>query len=281
MKIRVLTEGDRDATEALLARHCDTSMFLRSNIRQCGFEYSGQPRSATYAAVFDRERIDAVAAHCWNGMVLVQAPVHAEELAEALVQLSGRAVTGFSGPRDQVSRVRAALGLADARAQSDDDETLYALPLIALSEPALGSEPVVCRSALRQDRDVLVAWRLAYELEVLGASDVEDTRRQSEQFMDTQLRAGQAWVATVAERLVSLSALNAALPDIVQLGGIYTPPEFRGRGYAKRAVAAQLLAARASGVTRAVLFTNNPSAVRCYEALGFRRTGELSLVLLQ
>jgi predicted GNAT family acetyltransferase len=71
------------------------------------------------------------------------------------------------------------------------------------------------------------------------------------------------------------------LPDSVQLGGIYTPRELRGRGYAKRAIAAQLLAAGASGLMRSVLFTNNPSAVRCYEALGFRRIGEFSLVLLR
>jgi predicted GNAT family acetyltransferase len=78
-----------------------------------------------------------------------------------------------------------------------------------------------------------------------------------------------------------LSAFNAALPDIVQLGGIYTPPALRGRGFAKIAVAASLAAARDRGVSRAVLFTNNPSAVRTYEAVGFRRTGDYSLVLLR
>lgn len=40
---------------------------------------------------------------------------------------------------------------------------------------------------------------------------------------------------------VSLSAFNASLPDIVQLVGIYTPPELRGRGYAQRAVAGSLI----------------------------------------
>jgi predicted GNAT family acetyltransferase len=71
------------------------------------------------------------------------------------------------------------------------------------------------------------------------------------------------------------------LPDIVQLGGIYTPPELRGRGYAKAAVDASLLAAIERGATRAVLFTNNPSAARSYEAVGFRRLGDYGLVLLK
>lgn len=73
---------------------------------------------------------------------------------------------------------------------------------------------------------------------------------------------------------VSLSAINASLPDVVQLGGIYTPPALRGRGHARAAVAASLLAARERGASRAVLFTKNPSAVRTYEALGFRRIGD-------
>ena len=62
---------------------------------------------------------------------------------------------------------------------------------------------------------------------------------------------------------------------------IYTPPKLRGRGYAKLAVAASLVVARERGASRAVLFTGNPSAVRTYEALGFRRVGDYALVLLR
>jgi predicted GNAT family acetyltransferase len=45
-------------------------------------------------------------------------------------------------------------------------------------------------------------------------------------------------------------------------------------------VAASLVAARNRGASRAILFTNNPSAVRTYEAVGFRRVGDYALVLL-
>lgn len=88
------------------------------------------------------------------------------------------------------------------------------------------------------------------------------------------------WVAVENDRPVSLSVFNATLPDIVQIGPIYTPPNFRGRGFAKVAVAGSLIAASERGVSRSVLFTNNPSAVRSYEAVGFRRVGDYGLVLL-
>ena len=96
-----------------------------------------------------------------------------------------------------------------------------------------------------------------------------------------EVAEGNAWVAVVENTPVSLSAFNAALPDIVQLGGIYTPPALRGRGFAKVVVAASLLVARDRGSSRAVLFTKNPSAARTYEAIGFRRIGDYSLVLLR
>jgi predicted GNAT family acetyltransferase len=80
---------------------------------------------------------------------------------------------------------------------------------------------------------------------------------------------------------VSLSSFNTSPPDSVQLGGIYTPPELRNRGFARAAVVGALLVARDRGASRAVLFAENPSAIRCYEGVGFRRVGEYGLVLLK
>jgi predicted GNAT family acetyltransferase len=136
-------------------------------------------------------------------------------------------------------------------------------------------------STLADEYDVLRAWRVAYDIEALGSEDSEATRRSSSAYLERQLADGVVWVAVANERPISLSSFNAALPDIVQLGGIYTPPELRDRGYAKVAVAGSLLDASVRGVTRAVLFTNNPSAARSYEGVGFRRVGDYGLVLFE
>jgi predicted GNAT family acetyltransferase len=134
---------------------------------------------------------------------------------------------------------------------------------------------------LPKERDLLCQWRSAYDIETLGSTDSEETRNRAAAALDRQVEEGNAWVAIRDGELVSLSAFNATLPDIVQLGGIYTPPEHRGRGYAKASVAASLVAARQRGASRAVLFTGNPSAARSYEAVGFRRLGDYGLVLLK
>jgi predicted GNAT family acetyltransferase len=280
MEIRTLYEADRAEVERFLVRHADSSMFLRSNIWHCGFRYRGEHYEADYVAALEAGCITAVIGHAWNGFLLVQAPVQAEELARAAVEASGREVTGFSGPREHVRRARAALGLSDRRCQLDADEDLYSLDLGSLRDPAASDEPITCRAPLQEELVELARWRIAYEVETMGgASDHDEASRAKS--LAAQRDAGHSYVATTGAKLLSFSGFNAALPDIVQLGGIYTPPELRGRGYAKHAIASQLTAARTHGVTRAVLFTNNPNAARCYEALGFHRSGQFSLVLLR
>ena len=280
--LRLLTPLDEPLLEEFLASHRDSSMFLRGNLRRAGLAYEGKPFQAIFAAAFQGGRLIGVAAHCWNGMVLVQAPEHTGEVTVACVEASRMKVTGFSGPLDQVHRARAALGLAEADTALDGDEWLYALDLSELVVPAaLTSGAIVCRPPRPEERDTLCAWRLAYDIETLGATDSDEQRRSSAEFLDAQIAAGDAWVAVANGALVSLSAFNATLPDIVQLGGIYTPPDLRGRGYARAAVAASLVVARERGASRAVLFTGNPSAARSYEAVGFRRVGDYALVLLR
>jgi len=280
--MRLLTAADAPLVDAFLAVHRDSSMFLRANTRRAGFTYRGAVGEATYAGVFRDGALAGVAAHCWNGMVLLQAPEHAADLARACVDLSGRAITGLSGPLEQVQPARSALGIDAAGLALDGAEGLYALDLSELIVPApLSDGAVVCRPPHPEERDLLCAWRIAYDIETLGATDSEENRQRSAQFLDMQIADGNAWVAMTDGALVSLSAFNASLPDIVQLGGIYTPPEFRGRGFAKAAVAASLLVARDRGASRAVLFTKNPSAVRTYAAIGFRRIGDYSLILLR
>jgi GNAT superfamily N-acetyltransferase len=282
MDIRLLTPQDESPLEAFLAAHRDSSMFLRANVRAASLVYEGKPFQAIYTAAFRDGRLTDVAAHCWNGMVLVQAPEHPAAVAMACVEWSGRRVTGLSGPVDQVRRGRAALGLADREAAVDRDEWLFALDLRELVVPAtLSTGTIVCRPPRPDERDALCGWRLAYDIEILGAADSAEHRRQSAEFLDAQIAAGHVWVAVEDGALVSLSAFNASLPDIVQLGGIYTPPELRGRGYAKVAVAGSLVVAREHGASRAVLFTENPSAARSYEAVGFRRIGDYALVLFR
>ena len=80
---------------------------------------------------------------------------------------------------------------------------------------------------------------------------------------------------------VAYAAYNAAVPTCVQIGGVWTPPDLRGQGFARAVVAGSLLAARERDVQRSVLFTevDNHFAKSAYRALGYERIGDYGMVM--
>jgi len=282
MQIRTLTAKDEAAFEAFLAWHRDSSMFLRSNARRAGLDYRGQYLGANYVAGFVAGEMVGVVGHGWNGNLLLQAPSGLDDLVQTCVRESGRAVKGLVGPLDQVRRARQLLGLSTTPTWLDADEALFALDLDALVVPAALSEGTLsCRRARPEEQHWVGAWRHAYSVEATNSEDSEDAKQAAMKAAAGGIAAGHWWLAFAGREPVALAGFNASLPDIVQLGGVYTPPELRNKGYARAAVAGCLLDARTEGVTRAVLFTENPSAAHAYEAVGFKCIGAYGLVMLK
>src|ERR1700730_16676467 len=93
-QVRQLAIGDEAALEAFLGHHPESSMFLRSNLRRVGLVDEGMPYQATYVAAFVGRAIIGVIAHCWNGMLLVQAPEAIDAIAPAIIAASRRNVRG-------------------------------------------------------------------------------------------------------------------------------------------------------------------------------------------
>ena len=282
LELRVLEQADVGQLETLLVLHRDTSMFMRSNAHKAGLSYAGQYLQATYVGGFRAGTLVGVAALCWNGMLLVQAPEQLEPIVQEALALGRRPIRGLAGPAAQVREARRVLGLDAAPASLAEDEDLFVLDLARWSPPPrlARAADVTCRAPLPSERDLLHAWRYAFEVESLNhAPHDAAARAQADAWIDAGIADGVAWVAIREGQPVSFVAFNAHLPDIVQLGGVYTPPELRGRGYARAAVAHSVQLAQQRGATRAVLFTKNPIAARSYEAVGFQRAGDFGLVL--
>lgn len=273
--IRVLRPGDEAVLEAFLSGLSETSMFLRANARAAGLEDRGHPMQATYAAAFEDGRIRSVAAHCWNGVLLLQAPEELEAVSRAAMSASGRELKGIIGPATQVRAARDALGIRSPRI--DDVDRLYTLDLAALRVPA-----ELTRTRLRRPREEelagLIDWREAFLLETKLAAPGPGLRDEAKSWIDLAEARGDHWVLESGGAVVAYTAFNARLPDIVQVGGVWTPPEQRGRGYARSAVAGSLLEAQKAGVRRAILFTNTAHAARAYEAIGFQHAGGYGLL---
>lgn len=280
--IRTLTTGDEAALERFLAGRAESSMFLRSNLRQGGIVDRGERLQGTWVGAFDGGELVGVASHNWNGILLLQAPDRLEALVRAAPAASGRPVAGLLGPWGQVEAARAALGLREAPTSLDSREDLFSLELADLRvPPPLADGRWTVRRATGSDAALLIDWRTAYEIEAVHRPPGDETRRIAEAGVRNGIGAGHQWVLEVDGRPVATSTFNATLPDTVQIGGVWTPPELRGNGYARAVVAGSLTHAARDGVSRSVLFTgeHNEPARRAYLAIGYRIVGDYGIVL--
>jgi len=280
--IRVLKAGEEPVLEAFLRARATTSMFLRSNLRLGGIEDRGEVYQGTYVALLRAGEIFAVAAHFWNGMLVLQAPVETPRVASAAVAASRRMISGIIGPLEQVRRAREGLSLGGRKAISDSAEDLFHIDLKDLQVPKLLAEGTArCRRSSPADHPKLAEWRVAYAQETFRRPVSEQLGIESRAEVERLCAEGSQFVLETGGRLVSCCTFNARLPDLVQIGAVFTPQTLRQHGYARAVVAGALLTAREAGVAGAILFTgqDNDAAQKAYDALGFERVGDYGLVL--
>jgi RimJ/RimL family protein N-acetyltransferase len=283
VEARTLHTADLPMIEAFLMRHADSSMNLRGNLRRDGLEHG-----SVHAGAFDeRGELRAVVAH-YNatGNVALQADdLRALEVAlEHAVHSSAMPVRGFFGRRDLVEHARSALRMRDVPTRYDSDEGLYALDLDALRLPPLASDPDITLRPLDPAHvEVFVRWRIAYEIESVGANADEALERVARAKAQQAIAHGEPVLLTHRGEPVAMTEFNARLPDTCQVGGVFTPVELRSRGYARAAVGLSLAHARSRGVRRAILFTgeHDVPAIKAYRALGFERIGDFKIVLFK
>lgn len=267
---------DAPAIDAFLAAHAATSMFLRSNLASNGTEDTVSPHGTTFYLGVQDHAIRAVFGITNKGYLLAQAPDVPHALwAEFAARITGRTVCGMTGVPEQVETCLAAVGLSEGPWQIHADEPLYHLEIARLK-----CDPVAVRKAVAADLPMLEAWFNAYEQDV-GHAPVGSP--PSARVLERAARAIDSADVMLLEHdgtPVAMAGINARLPDIVQIGGVYTPKALRGRGYARRALAGLLRACADQRVTQSVLFANNAAAARAYEALGYRLIGQYRVCLL-
>lgn len=281
--IRILEPGDEALVEEFLGVQIESSMFLLGNMRSSGLTDSGQPYEGTYAAKFDGEAIVGVVAHFWNGNLIFQAPGNEAVLVRAAVEASQRPVAGLIGPNDQVLTAKRSLVIPESVVQMDGKEQLYNMELSNVIVPEkLASGEVTGRRAEAEDLELLTVWGAAYDVEALGAEESDALAKGNRASAERLLKERRTWILECDGERVACSSFNTAIEEAVQIGGVWTPPEHRRQGIGRCVVAASLLDARAEGVQKAVLFTDegNIGARRAYEAIGFRQGGDYRLMLL-
>lgn len=279
--IRLLRRGDEALLRQFLLAHAQSSLLLLGNLSAVGIEYQGATYQAHYVGGFEAGALVAVAAHAWNGVLLLQAPMHAADVAREALRVSERSLSGVLGPWVQVQAVLHGLSLEREATTVCQREVLFELPLARLTLPQLLAQRTARVERPRVEHlSQLVQWRHDFSVEALSEPPSETLLTKARESVERHHREGRLFALLEGQTLVSTCAFNVQVDGVAQLGAVYTPPAHRGRGAGRAVVAGALQLAQLEGVTTGVLFTGdaNEPAQRAYRAIGFEAIGDYGMV---
>ncbi len=265
--MRAAHDTDQIWIEARLRADIETSMFSLGNLAEHGW-HSDAPRAMQFWVNRDAGHVLGVSN---EGMLMPQMAGGDFDAVRPI--LKGHHILGGLGETNQLRALLSALGLEGQRAPMNEDEPQLSLDLVDLVVPDGPGKLIPFEDA---DPSLTYRWRKAYAKEVMGMDDLRATKI-ADRDIPVFASSDRFRVLVVDGKPVGMTGWNARLREIVQVGGVYVPPEFRMRGHARRALALHLNEVRQKGVTRATLCAANSSARRAYEAIGFRQIGQFTI----
>jgi predicted GNAT family acetyltransferase len=137
--------------------------------------------------------------------------------------------------------------------------------------------PGAARLAALGDAELILQWTNEFIDEALPDEPRDDTtlRRSIERTLGGEGPAA-IWFWEVTGRAVAMTRHGSPTGSGIRIGGVYTPPDERGNGWASALVAAQSDWLLNNGYDFCFLFTDltNPTSNAIYERIGYRPVAE-------
>lgn len=267
MTLRALCDSDRPALEVFLRQHIETSMFPLSNLLG-----SGLPTQTW--VVGSAGKITGYLGRAANGNLMPQWPE--ADWAQAAPLLAGLTVAGVLGPADQGEDLISALGLGQWPRMKSAVEPGLSVRLTDLTLPDCSDVTLTVAGAA--DAALMISWRTQTNCDLLGMDEAAaQTLAVAE--VGRMIERGTHRLLWQGDRAVAMAGINAEIPGCVQVGAVFTPPDCRGQGFARRVVGLMLDGLRAKGVQSANLFAASQDAVRAYQAIGFQHSHRFGIHL--
>ena len=156
------------------------------------------------------------------------------------------------------------------------EEGIYRLDTLIPPKSIAGKS----RAAEKEDFKLVVDWLLGFNHDAhlndmtpeMAAEHAE--RRTSGDALE------RMWFWTVDEQPVSMAASGRKTRNGASVGPVYTPKEFRGKGYASAITAAVSQVIFDKGKQFCYLYTDmsNPTSNKIYQAIGYRYLGDHRLI---
>lgn len=280
MDTRKVRPFDLGSVRYFLERHVETSMFLLANLDAHGIELGDAANSGNFKLVEQAGEIQAVFCLARRGNLLLQTGGRTD-LAEAVLAACADEPIRIQGIVGEWRAAQSVWKLVCADPEfCVDYESRERLYRFVLGGPL--SAPAGRFEVVRLAPEHAAQWEplnLAYlQEEGLPIQGTRETRIKSFQAGSER---GHWWGALRDDLLVSIAGLNAVHRELGQVGGVYTRPDLRGRGFAGAVINRMLADCRSElGLSTLILFTGerNAPARRVYERAGFEQCGEFALL---
>jgi GNAT superfamily N-acetyltransferase len=208
------------------------------------------------------------------GLTLTPAPAGlAAALADTLAA-HGRFPAGVMADPTTASSFAAAWEQRTGQsARTGRRSRLYRLGQLLAPDPV---PPGRARVATAADSGLLLDWLEAFRREADS-----DSGPASQRTVDDRLSYGGFTLWETGDGPVSLAGVTRAVAGQARIGPVYTPPEWRARGFGGAVTAAVSQAAKDGGVAEVVLYTDlaNPTSNALYQRLGYLPVSDSVLLL--
>lgn len=249
-------------------------MFLLSNLDAHGVGI-GDHRNSTDYFLWDAPDTGAVFGLTKGGWLLGLAPdAQPEVFAGFAAAIAGREVVGMTGEDSCVRATLAACGCGDGLFARSTNDPLYRMELAGLADPKADLRPVT-----EADGAYLAGWLATYLTETNSLAEGADAAATGQAHARAAISSSMR-VMFEDGQPVAMASISAEVGAMVQLGGVFVPPELRQKGLGGHVTLARLAEARAHGAETAILFSANAAASKVYERVGFKQIGHYRVAVL-
>ena len=296
-EVRKLREKDREILLSFLYPRRTEALFLLSNLERGDIEGGQELFEGDYFGFFHEEKLRGVLMQVRQGSLLIACshPLGQFELAKAFLQHHQKKEDESPG---QVHRILGLNEEVQGFFEVLEEHSLWKsrevreAALLVLTKDTLESRPqLFVRLAQESDIDVLLKWKKSFRVDAMGDDPSwidEEVLRES---LELGIQEKRQFILEQHSKPVSMARLNAVSGRVAQLGGVFTPKEHRGKGYASKMVsglANQCLVENFQGEFvgdyEALVLTvdeESKKALKIYRDLGFLGLGTFRFHLVE
>jgi uncharacterized protein len=186
---------------------------------------------------------------------------------------------GVTGPRDVASAFAARWSTLASQAIIESiDLVHYAVSRVVLPSCVTGR----LRLAQREECHLLATWLSGFERDALRPSEPKSDEAAAREKASHLITSGRMFVWDVRGQPVAQAAISGT-KRVPRITAVYTPPEYRGKGYGSALIAHLSQLQIEAGRKLCCLYadTSNPVANAIYQRIGYRPVGRSRLYVME